>query len=272
MRAIAMLGRHACDGLAGLGRFIRFALRVLIWLARGPRGGGRLSLLLPQLYHVGTRSLAVVMVAGAFVGAVIGVEMHDQFAAIGMESRVGGAVHLAVFKQIGPVLAGAMIGGRVGGAIAAELGSMRANDQLDALRVMGIEPISHLAVPRVLACILMLPVLTIIADLLGMLGGYAVTVQGFGVDATAYWRHSAAAITNWDLIGGVVKGTVFGGAIGLISCYKGFHCPPTAEKVGRATTEAFVLSFLSIIITNLFLAYAINELYKLIHGARPTVF
>jgi phospholipid/cholesterol/gamma-HCH transport system permease protein len=270
MRPLAALGEFVCDRLAGLGQFVRFALAVVFWLIRGPHGGGRLGLLLPQLYQVGTRSLAVVMVAGAFVGAVVGIEMHGQFASIGMAERVGGAIHLAVFKQIGPVLAGAMIGGRVGGAIAAELGSMRAQDQLDALRVMGIEPVSHLAVPRVIACILMLPLLTVVADMLGMFGGYLVSVKGFGVDATAYWMHSTRAITNWDLLGGVVKGTVFGGAIGLISCYKGFHCKPTAEHVGRATTEAFVVSFLAIIVGNLVLAYLINELYTLFYGDRPT--
>jgi phospholipid/cholesterol/gamma-HCH transport system permease protein len=272
MKWVAAIGQIVVDQVSHFSRFIYFCIDVVAWFIRGPRGGGRLGLLLPRLYLIGTKSVPIVMVAGSFVGAVVAIEMYDQFQAFGLESRVGGAIHLAVFKQIGPVLAGAMIGGRIGGAIAAEIGSMRTNDQVDALRVMGINPISHLAVPRVVACILMLPVLTVVADMLGVVGGYLVAVRGFGVEATAYWSHSAATITNWDLLGGLAKSVVFGAVIGLVSCYKGFHCRATADQVGRATTEAFVVSFITIIIANLIMAYLINELYTLIYGTgRPTV-
>jgi phospholipid/cholesterol/gamma-HCH transport system permease protein len=272
MKWIAAFGQTVTDRIDHLGRFTCFCVDVLAWLIRGPRGGGRLGLLLPRLYMIGTKSTPIIMIAGAFIGAVVAIEMYDQFEAFGIESRVGGAIHLAVFKQIGPVLAGAMIGGRIGGAIAAEIGSMRTNDQVDALRVMGINPISHLAVPRVVACVVMLPVLTVIANMLGVAGGYLVAVWSFGVEANAYWAHSAAAVTTWDLLGGLAKSVVFGAAIGLVSCYKGFHCRATADQVGRATTEAFVVSFITIIVANLAMAYGINELYTLVYGIdRPTV-
>ncbi|MEM1353665.1 MAG: ABC transporter permease [Planctomycetota bacterium] len=268
--AIAGIGVQIAKRLEGLGRFTRFALNTLRWFVTGRPAYGRLRLLLPQLYQVGTRSIPVVMLVGAFVGAVLGVEMYDQFRAIGQETRIGGIINLSVVKQIGPVLAAVMIAGRVGGAVSAEIGTMRVTDQLDALRVMGTDPVNYLVVPRVSACVIMVPLLTVVSDLLGMVGGWLVVVIGLGVEASEYWRFSSALVSIFDVMTGLIKAVAFGLLIGLISCYKGFHCEPGAAGVGRATTDAFVTSFIAIIIANFFLAKFLNDLYIMLYGTQPS--
>lgn len=261
------IGHRVHRELEGFGHFTRFSLSAAGWLVRGAGGYGRMKLLIPQLFQVGTMSIPVVALVGAFVGAVLGVEMFAQFQAIGQETRLGGVIHISVVKQIGPVLAAVMIAGRVGGAVSAELGSMRVTEQLDALRVMGSDPIRHLVVPRVLACLIMVPILTVFSDLLGIFGSWLVVVKGFGVDPEEYWKFSSQFVGNWDVFTGLVKSVFFGLGIGLISCYKGFNCGTGASGVGRAATESFVISFIVIIVTNFFLAKFMNDLYAVIYGS-----
>jgi phospholipid/cholesterol/gamma-HCH transport system permease protein len=178
-----------------------------------------------------------------------------------------------VVKQIGPVLAAVMIAGRVGGAVAAELGTMRVTEQIDALKVMGTDPISYLVVPRVLACLMMVPILTVFSNILGIFGGWLIVVAGYGVDAGEYWSFSARFVGPWDIFTGLLKALFFGGMIGIISCYKGFHCAKGAEGVGKAATDAFVTSFIAIIVANLFLAKFLNDLYVILYGSGgPTAF
>ena len=263
---IQTFGSATLDTLEGFGRFVRFCGSAGRWLVRGVGRWGRLRLLGPQLYAIGTRSIVVVMVVGAFVGMVLAVEAYDQFAAIGQAMRLGGVINISVVKQIGPVLAAVMIAGRVGGAVSAELGTMRVTEQIDALRVMGADPMGYLVVPRVVACVLMMPVLTVFSDLLGVAGGYFVTVYGYGVGAAPYWEFSARFVGTYDIMIGIVKSLVFGLAIGLISCYKGFHCASGAAGVGRAATDAFVTSFIAIIVSNFFLAKLLNHMYEILYG------
>ena len=269
VESFASIGRGLLGWLESIGRFTRFSGAAARWSLVGRPGSGRLKLLLPQLYEIGTRSIPVVMLVGAFVGAVLGVEMFDQFRELGQESRIGGIINLSVVKQIGPVLAAVMIAGRVGGAVSAQIGTMRVTEQIDALKVMGTDPINYLVVPRVIACVIMVPVLTIISDLLGLVGGWLVVVVGLGVDSNEYWRFSAALVTSFDLGIGLTKAVVFGLLIGLISCYKGFHCQPGAAGVGKAATDAFVTSFIAIIIANFFLAKFLNDLYGMVYGDVP---
>ncbi len=269
--AIGRLGSGVIDRLDGFGQFTRFAGSTLRWAILGTRG--RVRLLMPQLYQIGTLSIPVVLVVGTFMGMVLAVETYDQFAAIGQESRLGGIINISVVKQIGPVLAAVMIAGRVGGSVSAELGTMRVTEQIDALRVMGTDPVAYLVVPRVLACVLMVPILTIFSDLMGILGGYIVVVRGFGVQASEYWRFSQQFVSTFDYGNGLIKSVFFGLAIGLISCYKGFNCKPGAAGVGRAATDAFVTSFLTIIVLNFFLANIVKNLEKIIFGhQQPTAF
>ncbi len=263
---LEQFGQTLTIRLEGLGQFAIFCKDTLYWAVRPAQGYGRLYTLLPQLFSIGVKSIPVVMLVGAFVGAVIGIETYAQFEAIGQAQRLGGVIALSVVKQIGPVLAAVMIAGRVGGAVSAEVGTMKVTEQLDAIRVMGTDPIQHLVVPRVMACVIMLPILTIVSDLLGILGGYLVVSIGYGVDRSDYWEFSAQLVNNWDIFTGLFKSVFFGLFIGLIACYKGFNCESGAAGVGKAATEAFVLGFIAIIISNFFLAQFLNVLDPLING------
>lgn len=260
------IGGRLLDTVEGFGRFSRFSGAAAMWFVRGYSKWSRGALMMPQLFQIGTKSIPVVMLVGAFVGMVLGVEAYDQFAAIGQEARLGGIINISVVKQIGPVLAAVMLAGRIGGSVSAELGTMRVTEQLDALRAMGADPISHLVVPRVLACVIMIPLLTIFSDLLGIYGGYVVTVQGFGVNAKDYWSFSREFVEGYDVFTGLSKSIVFGLMIGLISCYKGFNCRPGAEGVGRAATDAFVTSFVAIIVANFFLAKFLKDIRPVFFG------
>lgn len=263
--------------LAEIGRFCRFMFSVTSTslrfgkagnFARGYRGRAARSRLWQQMHEIGTQSVPVVMVTGAFVGMTLAVQSFSQFEGIGLQDRLGSVINISVVKELGPVLAALMVAGRVGGALTAELGSMAITDQINAVRAMGADPVAHLAMPRFLACVLLTPLLTIYADLLGVLGGYLMTVIYFGVNAEAYWRFSADVVEKWDLFVGIFKGVFFGGAIALISCFKGFHCTAGARGVGRACTEAFVYSFIAILALDFILAVFFKALYQSIWGVR----
>jgi len=211
---------------------------------------------------IGVRSVPVIMITGAFVGMTLAIQAYDQLVMMGLEERMGQLIGLSVVKELGPVLAAVMLAGRVGGALTAELGTMNVTEQIDAVRSMGTNPIRYLVVPRVLACLLLTPALIIYADLLGILGGYFISVILKGINSQAYWNFSASAVGLWDISVGVIKGFFFGVAISVISCYKGFHCKEGAQGVGQACTEAFVASFISILALNLSLAVIFKGIYN----------
>jgi phospholipid/cholesterol/gamma-HCH transport system permease protein len=239
-----------------------------MWLLAGGLRWRNIRLIFPQMYEIGVRSVPVVAVTGAFIGMVMSIESHTTFKAIGQENRMGSVINLSVVKQIGPVLAAVMLAGRVGGRLTAELGTMNVTEQLDALRVMGADPIRFLVVPRFIACLLLTPILTIYSDLLGVLGGWVVSVYFLGVQSGPYWQYSAQGVDTWQIMEGIVKSFFFGGAIGLISCYKGFNSGSGAAGVGRACTESFVASFLAIIIMNFFFAHILRAMYTAVYGVR----
>lgn len=248
-----------------LGRFTRFAY----WTVRGvpfPGTWARGDRLSSQLYFVGTTSVPVLVITGAFIGMILAIEGYLQFAAIGQEGRLGGVINVSLTKQLGPVLAAVMLAGRVGCALTAELGTMRVTEQLDAMRAMAADPIRVLVIPRVVACVLMIPILTVVSNLCGVMGGWFIVTRYFHADASTFWRYTAEFVAWTDLANGLVKSVAFGLMIGLISCYKGFHCKPGAEGVGRATTDSFVTCFMAIIMSNLFLAKILNDLDLLYHG------
>ncbi|MDG2422907.1 MAG: ABC transporter permease [Phycisphaerales bacterium] len=249
--------------ITAYGRFTRFCLSSIAWLFRGPSIWLHWRLLAPQLLSVGVASIPVVGVTGAFIGMILALETFVQFEALGLQGTLGSIINVSVVKQIGPVLAAVMVAGRVGGALTAELGTMRVTEQLDALRAMATDPIAYLVVPRVIACAIMTPILTIYSDMLGVFGGYTFTVLLNDVPAGDYWSYSAAFVTWYEPIVGIVKAFFFGLSIGIICCYKGFSCKPGAAGVGKATTQAFVASFLSIIVINLVLAKFLNTIQPL---------
>lgn len=264
---IADLGRATARSVAGFGDFVVFCGSALLVLFTNPRRWADPQRLVTQLYLVGTRSAPVLALTGAFIGAVLAIEGFDQFSTFGIEDRLGAVVNISILKQIGPVLAAVMVAGRVGCSLAAELGSMRVTQQLDAMRVMAASPIRVLVVPRVLACVVMIPALTVIANLCGIFGGWLFIVIARGVPNRAYWVYSVQYVDWYDVMSGLVKALLFGLAIGLISCFKGFTCRPGAQGVGRATTDAFVVSFLAIVVINLVLAKLLNDVEPFINPA-----
>ena len=244
------------------GNFARF-----IWQATTASVGSCTNfdaypLIWAQMHIIGVRSMPVVMITGAFVGMTLAVQTYGQLAAMGLEERLGVLINIAVVKELGPVLAAVMLAGRVGGSLTAELGTMNVTEQIDAIRSMGTNPIRHLVAPRILACLLLTPVLIIYADLMGIVGGYFVAVVQFGINSQAYWSHSASGVELWDVTIGVAKGFFFGVAIAAIGCYKGFTCKEGAQGVGQACTEAFVASFISILALNFALAVIFKAIYS----------
>lgn len=252
------------DSVNEFGAFILFVWDVIVRFVTNPLKCLRWSLLAPQLYLVGFASIPVVAITGGFVGMILALEGYEQFAAFGQESKLGALINISVTKQIGPVLAAIMVAGRVGGALAAELGTMAVTEQLDAMRTMDADPLRILVVPRVVACIIMTPLLTIYSDLLGSLGAWFITVKLQGVSNTDYWFFTAQWLDWWSPTSGLLKAVAFGAAIGFIACYKGFTCSAGATGVGRATTSAFVSSFLAIIVINLVLARFFASLSEVI--------
>lgn len=265
------LGASVIHVLAGFGRFWVFSAQTVSFVPveiAAPRGWRRL---LPQCYHIGTRSVPVVMLTGMFIGMVLIVQSYAQFDNAGLGHLLGGIVNISIAQELGPVLAGVMLAGRVGGALTAELGTMNVTEQLLALRSMGADPIRYLATPRFLACLLLTPLLTCYADLVGAFGAWVIFVGVYGGESAAYWFYSQQMVELWTLNTGILKAVFFGGTIGLVSCYKGFHCKPGAQGVGQACTDAFVTSFILILALDLFLNVALNGLYELWYGFRSII-
>lgn len=254
-------GAKTIDVIANTGRFSRFAGRTFVGSLISCVQPKTYSLVWTQMNVIGVRSVPVIMVTGAFVGMVLAVNAYDQLAGMGFEERLGVLINIAVVKELGPVLAAVMLAGRVGGALTAELGTMNVTEQISAVKSMGTDPIKYLVVPRVIACLLLTPVLIVYADLMGILGGYFVSVIQLDINSAAYWQYSANGVELWDMSVGVVKGFFFGVVIALISCYKGFNCREGAQGVGEACTEAFVGSFISILVLNFIFALITKAIY-----------
>jgi len=263
---LSALGAKTVETLAAFGRFSLFTWQMGRWLLPGMVRPRTWALLMPELYEVGNRTLPVIAVTGVFVGLVLAVQSYDQLEAAGFERGMGTLLTLTLVRELGPVLAGVMLAGRVGGALTAELGTMRVTEQISALQVMGADPVRHLVVPRFLACLLFAPLLTFWCNVCGSLAGWFVAVRLKHIPSSPYWYNISANVETFDLVLGFVKSLVFGGAIGLIACYKGFHCRTGAEGVGRACTEAFVTSFIVILATDFFIGTFFSGLYRALYG------
>lgn len=266
---ISALGAKTYQSLEAFGRFWVFAWQMVRWLVPALPVWRTWVRTMPLFYEVGNRTLPVIIITGTFVGLVLAVQSFDQLKAAGLQDRMGVLLTVTLVQELGPVLAGIMVAGRVGGALTAQLGTMRVTEQISALRVMGVDPIKQLVVPRFLACLLLVPLLTFSCDLFGSLAGWFVAVVLKDIPSTPYWNYISDSIVTWDVMVGFVKSLVFGGAIGLISCYKGFYCRTGAEGVGRACTESFVVSFITILITDFFLGTFLSGLYRSIYGFKP---
>ncbi len=255
---IEAVGRMVLSLVRTVGDLVLFSLRTVSLVPRRfPRG----RVLWPIMYQVGVESLPVIIVTGSFLGMVLSVQTYDQFAMMRMESRLGTVINVTLVKELGPVLAALMLAGRVGSAMAAELGTMRVTEQIDALSALGADPVAHLVVPRFLACMLLIPMLTICADSIGILTGWWFSCHVLGVDSFFYWYHSERFVMPYDIFSGILKSFFFGAAISMIACHRGFHSRAGAEGVGRAATEAFVYSFVAILMIDFLLGTFLMELY-----------
>jgi phospholipid/cholesterol/gamma-HCH transport system permease protein len=260
---LAVYEKGFFDWVENTGRFGRFVWRSLVISFISMFRPATYPLMWTQMYIIGVRSVPIVMITGAFVGMILAVNAYDQLAFMGLEDKLGGLINISGVKELGPVLAAVMLAGRIGGALTAELGTMKVTEQIEAVRSMGTDPVKYLVAPRILACLLLTPILIIYADLLCSLGGYFVSVYYLHINGSSYWDYSADVVELWDVAVGIIKGFFFGAAIAAISCYKGFNCREGAEGVGRACTEAFVASFIAI----LALDFAIVVISKSIYAS-----
>lgn len=253
---VADWGQVVIDSITAIGRFGLFVWQTVVWIVQLPKR----ETVFPNFYSVGVSSLPVVALTGTFIGMVLAVQSYAQFKQMGLETRLGAVINMTLVRELGPVLAATMLAGRVGSAMAAELGTMRVTEQIDALASMGANPIRYLVVPRFLACLFMIPALTAMADFMGVAGGHFYSVWVLGIDIHHYWSNSAEFVTTFDLFSGIIKSVFFGAAIALVACYQGFHCDAGAEGVGRAATSSFVYSFVLILILDLFLGIFLESI------------
>ena len=249
------------DWLGGLGRFGLLVAESLASLFTFKVRGRDLVY---QLYYIGVKSQTVVLVTGAFTGMVLAAQAYYQFHQVKMDTATLALVGVSMCSELGPVLTALMVAGRVGASIAAEIGTMRVTEQIDALRTLATHPVDYLVVPRLLAAVIVMPILTAEAITVGITGGYTVAVYLLGVDPTYSWHNMLRYTTIPDFSIGMIKSIVFGGIIAIIGCYKGMTCRDGAEGVGQATTEAVVFSSITILICNFFLTLLLGRLFHII--------
>ncbi len=216
---------------------------------------------LAQLYLIGVKSQTVVITTGAATGMVLCAQTYFQFHKVKMDTATGAVVSVGMCSELGPVLAGLMLTGRVGASMAAELGTMKVTEQIDALRTLATHPVDHLVVPRVLGTLVAAPLLTIQSVFVGIAASYFVGVQLLGIDGAYYLSNMQRLTDPQDVAMGLIKAVIFGAIISSVSCYKGLSCRGGAEGVGRATTESVVMASISILIVNFFLTLLLNRIF-----------
>ena len=242
---LAGLGAFTLSVLARLGLAARFSGAVLARVAGSLR---RTGLLVREIHFSGVRSLAIILVSGLFVGMVLAVQGYEVLQRFGSADALGSLVALSLVRELGPVVAALLFAGRAGSAVTAEIGLMRATEQLAAMDMMAVDPISRVVAPRFLAAVVSLPILAVIFSSAGVIGAYLVGVELIGIDAGAFWSQMRASVDfRLDVLNGLFKALVFGFAVGLISVFEGYHAAPTAEGVSSATTRTVVISSLSVL-------------------------
>ncbi len=248
---IKFLGKNVVGLADHLGKLTLLFFQIIFWTFRRPYDFKNIN---KQLNEVGVNSLVVASLTSVSVGMVMALQTGAASKNILNEPLyVGTAVGFSIVKELGPVLTAIVISGRVGAAITAELGTMRVTEQIDALYTLGANPVKYLVVPRFLACVIMVPVLTIYSNILGILGGLFVSVYKLAIPSTRYYHDIVDFMRTKDIIHGLIKCVVFGVIIALISCYKGFTTEGGAEGVGKATTQSVVLSMVLILVSDTFL-------------------
>jgi len=250
IRALEYTGRPFIYIFEEFGRILSFLINAISWMIRPPF---RLRLVFKQMESVGVQSVIVVIITAVFTGMVLALQTFHGFRMFGGQGLVGATVALSMTREIGPVFTGLMVTGRAGSAMAAEIGTMRVTEQIDALYAMSINPIQYLVMPRLVAGVVMLPFLTIVADFIGVVGGYIVGVYLLHINSGIFMTRMVDMVNLADIFNGLIKSACFGLILSLIGCYKGFNAEGGAEGVGKATTQTVVLSSVSILISDYFL-------------------
>lgn len=254
MNVFARIGHVFINFLQASGRLALFTMHAVSFCVRPPF---YVQATVSQMIEIGFYSLPVVALTTLFSGMVIALQCYSGFSQLNAESAIAFVVVITIVRELGPVMAGLMVAGRVGAAMAAELGTMRVTEQIDALTTLSTNPYRYLVVPRLLGGVLMMPVLVLIGDVIGIMGGYLVSVYKLGFNMTNYLSNTWSYLTLSDMASSLTKAAVFGFIVTLLGCYNGFYSKGGAEGVGKATTNAVVASSVLIMIGD----YLLTEMF-----------
>lgn len=250
--------------LEAIGRFVirrfeEFGTMVLLYVdtLKQLRHMPRMRHVLDQMSRLGVDSLLIVSLTLLFTGVVLTLQTASELIKYGAQGTVGAIIAIGIGRELGPVLVGVVCAGRVGSAITAEIATMKVTEQIDALRVMAVSPADYLIIPRMLACMIVVPILTVFGDVIGVLGGYITAVYYSGISSFTFMHSIHTFVDLYDLTGGMIKAIFFGNVIAVLGCYYGLHCPDGAAGVGHATTQTVVTSIIVIFILNALLTFLI---------------
>jgi phospholipid/cholesterol/gamma-HCH transport system permease protein len=244
-KTIKLIGNRTIDAVWRIGMATRFFALTLLYSGPSFR---RFHLIIKELFSTGVMSLVIIVVAGLFVGMVLGLQGYETLQRYGSESALGVMVALGLVRELGPVVAGLLFASRAGSAMTAEIGLMRATEQISAMEMMAVNPIARIVAPRFWAGVISMPLLAALFSAVGVFGGYFVGVIQIGVDEGSFWSQMQAAVDfREDILNGVIKSVVFGTVVTVIALFEGYDAPPTAEGVSGATTRTVVTSSLAIL-------------------------
>lgn len=249
---VTQYAQNVLASMSGFGRYVILVGDFFYWVVRRPV---RLRLIFRQLEFVGNKSMAIIFLSALFTGAVLGLQIGKIFGIFKVEGLMGATTGKAMALELAPVMCGFIVTGRAGAAMAAEIGTMRVNEQIDAMEAMGVDPVSYLVVPRVVASTIMMPVLAAIFLFLGVIGCYILGLIIFRVDTAIFLENLRWLVWVSDIQKGLFKAAIFGFILSSIACYKGFYARGGAKGVGEATTQAVVASLLAILISDFFITY-----------------
>lgn len=248
-KQIEELGATVIEAINGLGNMCMFAGRFFYWSVRPPF---RWNLLFEQLFFIGNKSLAIIILSGMFTGMVMATQTYMGFKLINVDSLVGVIVALSMAKELAPVLTGLIVAGRAGSAMAAQIGSMKVTEQIDALEVMGINSVQYLAAPRIIACTIAMPMLSVVFLFIGNFGSWLVGTKNLMIDESVFFSKLSEFMYVTDIFHGIIKATIFGFVVAAIGTYFGFQVEKGAVGVGRGTNLAVVWGMISVLILDYF--------------------
>lgn len=255
MRWLERIGSEMLRWLGYIGEVVLLTGEAFRQMKRPPR----LRHVFAQMSHLGVDTLPIVTLTLLFTGMVMTLQIVHEFIRFGAQATIGGVVAIAIGRELGPVLVGVVAAGRVGAAITAEISTMKVTEQIDALRVLATNPVGYLIVPRLLACMAMVPLLTVFGDVIGVLGGWLVASFGKGISSYLFWHSIEMFVVLHDVTGGLIKAVVFGVIIAVLGCYCGLNAPEGAEGVGVATTRSVVSAIIMIFCANCFLSMMLYQ-------------